>query len=316
MKKILVLVLASFLILSKVAFSQITVDCNGNVGIGTSSPSYSFDVRGVATIGSGSDYFMFTTGPNGSNLISTDSYSGTIGYQEPLYSVTASYVYASNIAYSSDENLKSNIKPLFSALPIIKKLRPVSFDYKFDYSMVKNERFRTKLQNDDKDRLGFIAQEVQKLLPQTVKEKDSDSTLCIRMDDFIPLLVKGMQEQAEKIDSLTAVVEEMKASQEMLKSATITGTGSISATPAKLYQNTPNPFSENTVINCFIPNNTTDARLLVFDLQGTLVKTYKIAERAQASVTISGAELHAGMYIYSLVLDKREIDSKRMILTD
>ena len=83
-----------------------------------------------------------------------------------------------------------------------------------------------------------------------------------------------------------------------------------------LYQNAPNPFSEKTTIKCFVPESCIDARLLVFNMQGTLVKTYGIQGRNQAEVTSSGAELNPGMYIYSLVLDNREIDSKRMILTE
>ncbi len=82
-----------------------------------------------------------------------------------------------------------------------------------------------------------------------------------------------------------------------------------------MYQNAPNPFSEKTTIKCFVPESCIDARLLVFNMQGTLIKTFGIQERNQAEVTISGSELNPGMYIYSLVLDTREIDSKRMILT-
>lgn len=50
-------------------------------------------------------------------------------------------------------------------------------------------------------------------------------------------------------------------------------------------------------------------------MQGTLVKTYNIASRMQTSLTINGAELRPGIYIYNLVIDNKEIDSKRMILT-
>jgi len=300
-------------ILALSANAQIAVDCDGNVTVEHAS------LLGGTTISpssSGSSVIFSYSGGLGWTMYPSSPSTGYIGYYGYLYGIEADYVYSQDNLCSSDESLKKNIRTIDNALPIIKKLRPVSFDYNFDRSKVENERIRTKLQNDDKDRLGFIAQEVQKILPQSVKEKESDSTLCIRMDDFIPLLVKGMQEQSERIDSLISVIEEIKTSQSMLKSATITGTESIITTQAKLYQNTPNPFSENTLINCFIPDNTTDARLLVFDLQGILVKTYKIAARNQTSVAILGAELHAGMYIYSLVLDNREIDSKRMILTD
>lgn len=298
--------------------AQITVTCDGKIGLNNPSPSYTVDIIGSTAIrpASSGSFFKFGNGPNGCLLYPSADHYGMIGYYEKPYSVSADYIYGSNILYSSDKNLKKNINTLYDALPVIKKLRPVSFDYNFDYGDVEDLHIKAKLETDDKNRLGFVAQEVQELLPQIVLKNDVDSTLCIRMIDFIPLLVKGMQEQMEQIDSLKSVIKEMKANDNDLKSANITGTDATLLTQAKLYQNSPNPFSENTLIKCFIPAETGTARLLVFNMQGTLVKTYGIAGRNQAEVTISGAELNPGMYIYSLVIDNREIDSKRMILTE
>lgn len=302
--------------------AQITVTCDNKVGLGNNntSPVGSVDVLGGFAIrpSSTGSYATFGIISNyGWTFGSSSQYTGYIGYYSTLYALQAQYVYASNIVYSSDERLKKNIQPLYSALPVIKKLRPVTYDYNIDYSKVENATVKEKMGNDDKDRLGFIAQDVQKLLPQTVKERESDSMLCIQLTDFIPLLVKGMQEQMAQIDSLKLVIEEMKASDTMVKSAIVTGgTESSLLTVAKLYQNNPNPFTENTIVKCFIPAETTLARLLVFNMQGGLMKTIEISGRNQAEVTISGAEFNPGMYIYSLVLDNREIDSKRMILTE
>ena len=36
----------------------------------------------------------------------------------------------------------------------------------------------------------------------------------------------------------------------------------------------------------------------------------------EGSITINGATLQPGMYVYSLVVDGHIVDSKRMILTD
>ncbi len=298
--------------------AQITVTCDGKIGLNNPSPYYTVDIIGSTAIrpASSGSFFQFENGPNGCLLRPSANHYGMIGYYDKPYSVSADYIYGSNILYSSDKNLKKNINTLYDALPVIKKLRPVSFDYNFDYGDVEDLHIKNKLETDDKNRLGFVAQEVQELLPQIVLKNDADSTLCIRMIDFIPLLVKGMQEQMEQIDSLKSVINEMKASDNSLKSTNTTGTDNTLSTQAKLYQNIPNPFSENTLIKCFIPAETGTARLLVFNMQGTLVKTYGIQGRNQAEVTISGAELNPGMYIYSLVLDNREIDSKRMILTE
>ena len=51
-------------------------------------------------------------------------------------------------------------------------------------------------------------------------------------------------------------------------------------------------------------------------LQGKQVMKLAVEGRGSTSVTVDGSTLAAGMYIYALIADGREIDSKRMILTD
>ena len=83
----------------------------------------------------------------------------------------------------------------------------------------------------------------------------------------------------------------------------------------KLYQNAPNPFSQNTEIRFYIPETIQAAQLCVYNLQGKLIKQIKIAQRGDGMQQISGSELAAGMYLYALIVDGQEVDVKRMILT-
>ena len=64
-----------------------------------------------------------------------------------------------------------------------------------------------------------------------------------------------------------------------------------------------------------IESNVQDARLYVYDLTGRQVKSYEIQDRGQGALTVKAYELDAGTYIYSLIVDNREIDTKKMILT-
>lgn len=41
-----------------------------------------------------------------------------------------------------------------------------------------------------------------------------------------------------------------------------------------------------------------------------------VETRNEGSISISAEQLQAGMYIYSLIIDGKLIDSKRMVLTD
>ena len=317
-KKLLLLLIIVFITFNSKA--QIVVDCtNERIGLGFDVTSPGRDVHILGTMRfqvPGGNYFdISTVAGYGWGLRPDVASTGILGYQNDLLSIEATHIYG-DYFHESDLNLKKNIVPIYDALPLIKRLRPVIFDYNRDRSGIEDVNLRKELETNDKNRLGFIAQEVQQILPQSVATKVADSTLSIRVIDFIPLLVKGMQEQETRIDSLISVIHNLKASENIIKSAQINDPDEDYDIKAKLYQNNPNPFSEQTIINCFVPTDSNNARLLVFNMQGTLVKTLLIPGRNETSVTIAGADLNAGMYIYSLIIDNKEIDSKRMILSN
>ena len=77
----------------------------------------------------------------------------------------------------------------------------------------------------------------------------------------------------------------------------------------------PNPFTDNTEIEYYVPANVTSAEIYIFSLSGLLLQTYPLSDFGHGYVTVSGSSLEAGMYVYALVVDGRIVDSKRMILT-
>lgn len=83
----------------------------------------------------------------------------------------------------------------------------------------------------------------------------------------------------------------------------------------KLYQNSPNPFNAETVIRYALPHDVASATLFIYDMQGTQIRRYELEGRGEGAVTVSASSLKAGMYIYALVADGKEMDTKRMILT-
>jgi hypothetical protein len=85
---------------------------------------------------------------------------------------------------------------------------------------------------------------------------------------------------------------------------------------AQLFQNQPNPFNENTVINYYIPEGNQKAIVYIYDLNGSQKKAYKITTKSNSSIVINGSELQPGMYLYTLIVDGKEVDTKRMILMD
>jgi hypothetical protein len=81
-----------------------------------------------------------------------------------------------------------------------------------------------------------------------------------------------------------------------------------------LAQNVPNPFASSTTIQYTLPQNTGNALLAVFDLNGKMLLQYNLAKSSN-SIIINGNTLVPGMYIYSLIVNGNEVVSKKMVLT-
>ena len=104
------------------------------------------------------------------------------------------------IAYGSpsDITLKTNIKPLEGALEKIMKLKGVSFTWKEDTDANKMTGI--------KDDIGFIAQEVQEVLPDLVRKNDN-GLLSLRDKGITALLVEAIKEQQQQIDELKYLLQ-------------------------------------------------------------------------------------------------------------
>lgn len=165
---------------------------------------------------------------------------------------------------------------------------------------------------------GFIAQDFQKIYPDLVYE-DSLGYLSIDYISVIPLLVEALKVQQSQIEALKNQVAtiEVNCCNNSLKSASIaTGTtNDLAENKAQLDQNIPNPFSQETKIGCYIPEGSSTSVLYIYNMNGTQLQQYNINGKGKQSVTINGNSFVPGMYLYALVIDGKEVDTKRMILT-
>jgi hypothetical protein len=122
----------------------------------------------------------------------------------------------------SDSHIKSDVSTIPNALAMISKLRGVT------YKLIepKEDGASNYDKNKDFDRtglgpqIGFIAQEVQEVLPQVVKEMElkdpSDSTMIehrlgMEYGKITALLVEGMKEQQKMIDELKFEIAQLKS---------------------------------------------------------------------------------------------------------
>jgi hypothetical protein len=205
----------------------------GNVGIGTSSvPS----LLTIMSPGNSSSAYvtvlpanqtqsvnigynhLFEAGSNGNNPMLIDSQgsgvlllqnNGGTGYVGINTGNPSYMLYVNGTAYASgaagalsDARHKDKIQPLApGALQIVQRLKPVTFVWKDP----KDDGMRG-------EQIGFIAQDVQKTLPDVVLvENNAEKTMGIKYTEIIPVLTAAIQEQQAEIAELRAELAASKS---------------------------------------------------------------------------------------------------------
>jgi len=298
--------------------AQIELDCDGNVGIGTAPSTYQIQISGDTRV---------TGSPAVSSLIIDDGggYYGPAIYPSGNNACnigTSSHAFAHIYYYelhdqSSDSTFKENIHDLENALDIVMGLRCVRYDYKSSAFFDSNLEISPELDNERKNKIGFIGQQMENVLPEAVSVDDSTGIYTTNYIRVIPVLARAIQEQQAVINYLITEVESLKSG-EQLKNA---GTNSIAdryenTGTSSLAQNLPNPFTESTTIEYFLSENVNDAKIYIYNMNGAQLKSYDLHLKGNRSIIINGGEFNPGMYMYTLIIDGQVIDTKRMILTD
>lgn len=237
-------------------------------------------------------------------------------------------VYSYGSALTSDERLKTEIKPLTDKLDKLYQLNGKSYkkhaiedeialsDIKDEKGNVikKYEKSKNK-RSSEKAEFGFLAQELMEVYPELVS-KDTLGYYYVNYIGLIPVLVEALKEQKTEIEALKLAYSGNNSGSKKIGATTATG---ITETDALTYpvldQNTPNPFNSSTSIGYYLPTTIANASIYVYDMNGIQLKSYSISERGKGNIIIQGSEFNAGMYLYALIADGKIIDTKRMILT-
>lgn len=235
---------------------------------------------------------------------------------------------------NSDKQLKTAFRPLANALTDLRKLKPYSYDFKKDE--------QSKRHIPPERQFGLIAQDLEAVFPNLVREsrqlaEEEGGGILLKSVNYIgliPVLIASLQEMDEvlttkeqEIEQIKAEnadqqqqIDELKAQMERLLALqsddNTTGQHVLPLKqPARLDQNFPNPFHENTLIKYFIPGNVQHAEIQVTAADGKVLGTVCIAETGHGQVTIKAGTYPAGQYFYSLILDGKVQESRKMVLT-
>lgn len=232
------------------------------------------------------------------------------------------YVWAAGTYTSSDSTLKENISDIQSALSKVKQLKGVKYNYKTK-PLSPNAIENTVISSEaPKTQIGLLAQEVEAIVPEVVMT-DENGLKGVAYQNLVALLIEAIKEQQNQIEIMQLDLNNccIKNDNKSLNINDNNNTGGIeqsksSAKDSYLLQNRPNPFTSETIIDYYIAQGAKNSSIMIFDLNGKLLKNIAINNSGKGSITINGFELSAGMYHYSLVINGAEIDTKRMILSE
>ena len=83
---------------------------------------------------------------------------------------------------------------------------------------------------------------------------------------------------------------------------------------ARLLQNVPNPFDNSTNIGYFIPFIYSKANIVISSSLGQILQNIPITRFGEGSITVEKERMSAAIYYYTLYVDGKQIDTKRMIV--
>ena len=93
----------------------------------------------------------------------------------------------------SDESTKHTVESIEDALATLRNLKPVTFYYKEEYSML-----------PERMHYGFIAQDYAKVMPDATYYDEELSKMCIDTSELISLLVRSVQQLETRVARMEA----------------------------------------------------------------------------------------------------------------
>ncbi len=233
-----------------------------------------------------------------------------INNNNPIYELdvrgkinASSQVLANAIVLTSDRRFKKDIISIENGMDIIRQLNPVN--YKF-----RAEEFKDKYDFDNTLQYGFIAQELETVMPSSVVEMQ-DGYKGVNYTMLIPILTNAIKTLDAEVQLLKGENAAMKKTQ---GNSGNLNTNNQNTNTIKLLQNIPNPFGNTTMIQYDLGENMKNVKLLIYDFNGKTIQVFENLEKS-GSIEVNASALNNGIYVYSLVNANNEIMlSKQMLV--
>ncbi len=230
------------------------------------------------------------------------------------------FAYSGYLTYSPPSPSKSSRQPIEGATELVSGMKGYYMDnHEFDgitpedfenNPNVLPEALEGLLKDLEKDKVvGMYAEELEEVLPEAVRH-DAEGNMAVNYSAIVPVLIEAFKEQQRTIESLQNQIAELE-----LEDRGTFGIGEQELSSNVLYQNVPNPTNSSTSIDCYLDSRVSKAVIAVYDLNGLQLKEYPVYYQGKNTITIEANELKPGIYMYSLLVEGKLIDTKRMVIT-
>ena len=210
-----------------------------------------------------------------------------------------------SVAYfaTSDQKFKKDIKPIENALKTIESI--------YGKTYLWNKEANKEMNFDGGGHSGFIAQELEKVLPHLVATGQNGDK-AVNYMELMPYLVEAIKEQQNLIKDQQVQIDELK--KQISNSFKTQNADLIQFENTKIISVSPNPSNDVITISLNIEKSVQTASLQVHDLNGKLLNNLTINDRTtNINKTLQKDNFGKGVYIISLVVNGKSIDSKKII---
>ena len=169
---------------------------------------------------------------------------------------------------------------------------------------------------------GFVAQDVEKAAKSLnydfsgidKPKDDKQSFYGLRYGDFVVPLVKAVQELSAENEVLKSENETLKTRIDKIEQLLSINSKTIKLSTASLDQSVPNPSTNSARITYKISGDAANAQLIISDMAGKKIKQIQLSKNHNGVLDIDTSKLSAGTYSYSLFVNGKLIETKKMIV--
>lgn len=222
----------------------------------------------------------------------------------------------------SDARIKTDVKKIPYGLETIMQLAPKSYVQHNS----NNQDGRLKIEPTGTKSIGFLAQDLQKVIPEivTVPKDESKQLWSVDYTRIIPVMVQAIQDQQAIIDAqkseLTQLNNRLAAIEKILAGSESNQPKTTHAADAKrdentLFQNTPNPFTEQTTIRYELKQGGKVSLAIYSEAGNTIAELVNERQEAGTYTAVwNAADAMPGTYMYVLRQDGKILMKKAIKL--